>query len=48
MTLKRRAMVGRGLAIGVLTGNAAQHHLEDHADHVFGSIAELPDFFRSR
>jgi phosphoglycolate phosphatase len=39
---------GAGLAIGVLTGNAARHHLEDHADHIFGSIAELPDFFRGR
>jgi phosphoglycolate phosphatase len=39
---------GAGLAIGVLSGNAERHHLEHHADHVFRSIADLPDFFRSR
>ncbi len=39
---------GAGLAIGVLSGNAKRHHLEDHADHVFDSIADLPTFFRSR
>jgi phosphoglycolate phosphatase len=39
---------GAGLAIGVLSGNAERHHLEHHADFVFDSIADLPDFFRSR
>ena len=37
---------GAGLAIGVLSGNAERHHLAHHADHVFESIADLPDFFR--
>ena len=39
---------GAGLAIGVLTGNAQRHHLEHHADHIFDSIAHLPEFFRCR
>ncbi len=39
---------GAGLAIGVLTGNARRHHLEHHADHIFDSIADLPEFFRCR
>ncbi len=39
---------GAGLAIGVLSGNAQRHDLEHHADHVLDSIADLPDFFRSR
>lgn len=39
---------GAGLAIGVLSGNAQHHHLEHHADVVLNSIADLPDFFRSR
>jgi phosphoglycolate phosphatase len=39
---------GAGLAIGVLSGNAQRHHLALHADFVFDSIADLPDFFRSR
>jgi phosphoglycolate phosphatase len=33
---------GAGLAIGVLTGNSAAEHLEDIADHVVASIADLP------
>ena len=39
---------GAGLAIGVLTGNGQRHHLEHHADQIFDSIADLPEFFRSR
>ena len=39
---------GAGLAIGVLSGNAKRHDLEHHADHIFDSIADLPEFFRSR
>jgi phosphoglycolate phosphatase len=39
---------GAGLAIGVLSGNAERHHLAHHADFLFDSIADLPDFFRSR
>jgi phosphoglycolate phosphatase len=39
---------GAGLAIGVLSGNAKRHDLEHHADYVLDSIADLPDFFRSR
>jgi phosphoglycolate phosphatase len=39
---------GAGLAIGVLSGNAQRHHLAPHADFVFDSIADLPEFFRSR
>jgi phosphoglycolate phosphatase len=39
---------GAGLAIGVLSGNAQRHHLAPHADYVFDSIADLPEFFRSR
>ncbi len=38
---------GAGLAIGVLSGNAKREDLQHHADHVFDSIAELPDFFRN-
>lgn len=33
---------GAGLAIGVLTGNARREHLEQHADHLIGSVEELP------
>jgi phosphoglycolate phosphatase len=37
---------GAGLAIGVLSGNAAEDHLAPLADHVIGSIAELPALLR--
>ena len=33
---------GAALAIGVLTGPATFEDLVDHADHVLGSIAEIP------
>ena len=33
---------GAGLVVGVLTGPAEAHELAPHADHVIGSIAELP------
>ncbi len=33
---------GAALAIGVLTGPAAEHDLAPHADHVIPSIADLP------
>ena len=33
---------GAALAIGVLTGPAGHDDISDHADHVLGSIAELP------
>jgi len=32
---------GAGLAIGVLSGNAAAGELDPHADHVIGSVADL-------
>jgi phosphoglycolate phosphatase len=35
-----------GLAIGVLSGNSARDHLEPLADHVIGTIAELPALIR--
>jgi phosphoglycolate phosphatase len=38
---------GAGLAIGVLTGNGAREDLEDHADHVVESVADLATLFRS-
>ena len=31
------------MAVGVLTGPAAAEDLRAHADHVLGSIGELPD-----
>ncbi|SFJ11310.1 HAD family hydrolase [Albimonas pacifica] len=34
---------GAGLVVGVLTGPAEAHELAPHADHVLGSIVELPD-----
>jgi phosphoglycolate phosphatase len=37
---------GAGLAIGVLTGNSAAEHLEDIADHVVASIADLPPLLK--
>jgi len=33
---------GAGLAIGVLTGNSSRDELAPHADHVIGSVADLP------
>jgi phosphoglycolate phosphatase len=38
---------GAGLAIGVLTGNAAHDDLAPFADHVIESVAQLPDLLRS-
>jgi phosphoglycolate phosphatase len=38
---------GAGLAIGVLTGNSQREHLAQLADHVIGSVAELPALMRS-
>jgi phosphoglycolate phosphatase len=38
---------GAGLAVGVLTGPATRTDLEDHADVVMGSIAELPAWLAS-
>lgn len=35
-----------GLAIGVLSGNSAEDHLAPLADHVIGTIAELPALIR--
>jgi phosphoglycolate phosphatase len=35
-----------GLAIGVLSGNSARDHLAPLADHVIGTIAELPALIR--
>jgi phosphoglycolate phosphatase len=35
-----------GLAIGVLSGNSAADHLAPLADHVIGTIAELPALIR--
>jgi phosphoglycolate phosphatase len=37
---------GAGLAIGVLSGNSAADHLAPLADHVIGTIAELPALLR--
>jgi phosphoglycolate phosphatase len=37
---------GAGLAIAVLTGNGKRDDLEQHADHVLPSIADLPELFR--
>jgi phosphoglycolate phosphatase len=37
---------GAGLAIGVLSGNSAADHLAPLADHVIGTIAELPGLLR--
>jgi phosphoglycolate phosphatase len=37
---------GAGLAIGVLSGNSAADHLSPLADHVIGTIAELPALLR--
>jgi len=37
---------GAGLAIGVLSGNSAHDHLAPLADHVIGSISELPALLR--
>ncbi|MFO1147747.1 MAG: HAD family hydrolase [Alsobacter sp.] len=34
------------VAIAVLTGPAPRHELEPHADHVVGSIADLPAYLR--
>ncbi|HZP19821.1 MAG TPA: HAD family hydrolase [Bauldia sp.] len=39
---------GAGLAIGVLTGNAAREILEPHADAILQSIADLPEFLAER
>jgi phosphoglycolate phosphatase len=33
---------GAGLAIGVLTGNSSHDDLAPHADHIIGSVADLP------
>jgi phosphoglycolate phosphatase len=38
---------GAGLAIGVLSGNSGRRHLEDLADHVLDSVAELPALMKS-
>ena len=35
---------GAGLLIGVLTGASGAEDLRPHADHVFSSVAELPEF----
>ncbi len=37
---------GAGLAVGVLSGNSGAYHLAPLADHVIGTIAELPALFR--
>lgn len=37
---------GAGLAIGVLSGSGLRHHLAPLADHVIGSIADLPGLLR--
>jgi phosphoglycolate phosphatase len=37
---------GAGLAIGVLSGNSNSDHLAPLADHVIGTIAELPALIR--
>jgi phosphoglycolate phosphatase len=37
---------GAGLAIGVLSGNSTVDHLAPLADHVIGTIAELPALLR--
>ena len=37
---------GAGLAIGVLSGNAAHEHLGHLADHVIASVAELPTLLK--
>jgi phosphoglycolate phosphatase len=37
---------GAGLAIGVLSGTSAADHLAPLADHVIGTIAELPGLLR--
>lgn len=37
---------GAGLAIGVLSGNSAADHLAPLADHVIGTIADLPALLR--
>jgi phosphoglycolate phosphatase len=39
---------GAGLAIGVLSGNSTADHLAPLADHVIGSIANLPELLRGR
>jgi phosphoglycolate phosphatase len=38
---------GAGLAIAVLSGNAAHDDIAHLADYTLGSVAELPAFLRS-
>jgi phosphoglycolate phosphatase len=38
---------GAGLAIAVLTGNAGKEHVGHLADHVLGSVAELPALLKA-
>jgi phosphoglycolate phosphatase len=38
---------GAALAIGVLTGNGTRKDLEPHADHLIGSIEDLPGLLQS-
>ena len=38
---------GAALAIGVLTGNGTRRDLEPHADHLIGSIEDLPGLLQS-
>ena len=37
---------GAGLAIGVLTGNAAQEDIAHLADHVLESVADIPSLLK--
>ena len=39
---------GAGLAIGVLSGTSVVDELKPHADHVIGSIADLPEILGLR
>jgi phosphoglycolate phosphatase len=38
---------GAGLAVAVLSGNAAHHDIAHLADHTLASVAELPSLMRS-
>ena len=46
--LEMARAAGAGLAIGVLSGTSAVDELKPHADHVIGSIADLPEILGLR